>query len=142
MDNTYTVCYFPFYCGIDACRHPLPGDRSSILVGFGLVGLQPRRQLRQFPSTLTCRRCLSPGDIEGNFLALQPAVEKTALELLQTNPTWRRYPYRLLVMHGELTYRRWRTGRAPHHEVQRRLRPRRGLKYPDAGYSEAWLCGE
>ncbi len=44
------------------------------------------------------------------FLALQPAVERTAVELAETNPElMKRYLTDYSVSHAELVVRRWRT---------------------------------
>jgi hypothetical protein len=48
-------------------------------------------------------------DIESNLLALQPAVEATAVALCRDNPTlMKRYLTDYSVSHGESTVRRWR----------------------------------
>jgi len=48
-------------------------------------------------------------DLEGTFLALQPAVEKTACELCRKNPKlMTRYLTDYSVTHAEMTVRKWR----------------------------------
>jgi dipeptidase len=48
-------------------------------------------------------------DIEDHLLALQPAVEATAVALYRTNPAlMKRYLTDYSVNHGESTVRRWR----------------------------------
>ncbi len=64
-------------------------------------------------------------DIESNFLALQPAVEKTAVELSRPAPTCHALPYRLFRDARRADRRPLAgAGRAPVHEIQRRLRSR------------------
>ena len=49
LDDSYTTCYLPFYCGIDAVPQSFTGGSvSEVLVGFGLVGLQLHGQLRLY----------------------------------------------------------------------------------------------
>ena len=48
-------------------------------------------------------------DIEGTFLKLQPEVEKTAIDLAESNPELMiRYLTDYSVMHAELVVSRWR----------------------------------
>ena len=79
-------------------------------------------------------------DIESNFLALQPAVEKTAVELLKTNPDLAiRYLTDYSVMHGDQTVGRWRE--LAEHLIKYNdgyVRDAHGA-YPEVGYPEAWL---
>ena len=47
-DDTYTTCYVPLYCGIDRVARVVHGRQPrQLLVGFRLVGVQFRCQLRQ-----------------------------------------------------------------------------------------------
>ena len=80
-------------------------------------------------------------DLESNFLALQPAVEKTAVELAKTSPNlMTRYLTDYCTMHGEQTVARWR-------ELAEHLITKyndgyirdAGGQYPDVGYPQAWL---
>ena len=48
-------------------------------------------------------------ELEGNFLALQPAIEKTAVELAKADPElMTRYLTDYSVSHAELVVKRWR----------------------------------
>ena len=48
-------------------------------------------------------------DLEGTFLALQPAVERTAIGMAESNPElMTRYLTDYSASHGELVVRRWR----------------------------------
>ncbi|MCK4372018.1 MAG: hypothetical protein KAW61_02675, partial [candidate division Zixibacteria bacterium] len=80
-------------------------------------------------------------DIEGMFLALQPAVEKTALELSESEPElMTRYLTDYSVTHGEQVVSRWKT-LAEHlltkyndgYVKDENGRPR------ERGYPESWL---
>jgi hypothetical protein len=80
-------------------------------------------------------------DIESNFLGLQPAVEKTAVELLKTSPNLAvRYLTDYSAMHGEQTVGRGRE--LAEHLITKYndgyVRDIHG-KYPEVGYPEAWL---
>ncbi len=111
VDDTYTTCYIPLYCGID--RVPPPFARGDIR-HFGwdsawwvfnfvanLANLKYSVMVRDIRTVQK--------DLEGTFLALQPAVEKTAVELLRSDPGLaRRYLTDYCVSHGEAVVRRWR----------------------------------
>jgi hypothetical protein len=79
-------------------------------------------------------------DIESNLLAIQPAVEKTAVELAKTNPKLAtRYLTDYSIMHAELTVSRWRA--LFEHLVMKYNDGyvRNQGKSSDVGYPEAWL---
>ncbi|MBU0509661.1 hypothetical protein KKH27_12610, partial [bacterium] len=80
-------------------------------------------------------------EIEGNFLALQPALEKTAVELLKMDPELaRRFLTDYSVSHAELTVDRWR-------ELGKHLVTKYNDGYvqespgraKEVGYPESWL---
>jgi dipeptidase len=80
-------------------------------------------------------------ETESNLLALQPAVEKTALELAGSNTNLAaRYLTDYSVMHAELTVERWRA--LTEHLITKYndgyIRSEKG-EYPDIGYPEPWL---
>ena len=111
VDDTYTTCYIPLYCGIDA----LP---ESFTVGglqqfswdsawwvFNFVANYANVRYSLMIEDIQAVQ----SDLEGNFLALQPAVERTALELAKSDPKlMTRYLTDYCVSHGELVVRRWR----------------------------------
>jgi hypothetical protein len=80
-------------------------------------------------------------DLESNFLALQPAVEKTALELSKTSPNlMTRYLSDYSAMHAEQTVGRWRQ-LAEDLIVKYNdgyVRDANG-QYPELGYPDVWL---
>jgi len=111
VDDTYTTCYVPLYCGINA----LP---ESYTVGsLGKFSWDSAWWVFNFVANYANVRYSDmivdiqavQSDLEGTFLALQPAVERTAIELTQSDPElMRRYLTDYSVSHGELVVRRWR----------------------------------
>ena len=88
VDDAYTSCYVPLYCGIGALPKSYVGGSSSKFSWdsawwvFNIVSNYAYLKWSyMYPEIHACQK-----DIESNFLALQPAVEKTAVELLKTNP--------------------------------------------------------
>ena len=80
-------------------------------------------------------------DIESSLLALQPAVEKTAVDLATSNPNlMTRYLTDYSMMHAELTVGHWRA--LTEHLITKYndgyIRNEQG-NYPDVGYPEGWL---
>ena len=143
VDDAYTSCYIPLYCGIDALPKSYTGGSNSKFSWdsawwvFNFVSNYSYLKWSQMiPEIRACQK-----DIESNFLALQPAVEKTAVELLKTSPNLAvRYLTDYSVMHGEQTAGRWRE--LAEHLITKYndgyVRDING-KYPEVGYPEAWL---
>lgn len=143
LDDTYTSCYMPLYCGIDA----LP---ESYTVGsLGQFSWDSAWWVFNFVANYANLRYVDMSqdiravqrEIEGNFLALQPAIEKTALELYETDPElMTRYLTDYSVSHAELVVERWKalgehllTKYNDGYVKDERGRPR------EKGYAEAWL---
>ncbi len=110
VDDTYTTCYVPLYCSIDAL--PSAYTTGSIKTFswdsawwvFNFVANLANLKYSYMITDIQKVR----DDIEGTALAIQPAVEKTALELYRTDPDlMRRYLTDYSVSHGESTLRRW-----------------------------------
>ena len=110
VDDTGTTCYFPLYAGIRAvppafARGSLPHfSWDSAWWVFNLVA-----NYAQLKYSYMIRDIVKvQQELEGNFFALQPAVEKTALDLLAVDPERAR---QLLtdysVSAGETVFRRW-----------------------------------
>jgi dipeptidase len=143
VDDAYTSCYIPLYCGIDALpKSYTVGSNAHFSLDsawwvFNLVSNYAYlKWSHMMPEIRACQK-----DIESNFLALQPAVEKTAVELLKTSPNLAtRYLTDYSVMHGEQTVNRWRE--LAEHLITKYndgyVRDING-RYPEVGYPEAWL---
>ncbi len=143
MDDTYTTCYFPLYCGIEALPQPLTvgslgkfsWDSAWWVFNF-VANYANLRYVDMVKDIQAVQR-----ELEGQFLALQPAVEQTAVTLAKTDARLAaRYLTDYSVMHGEMVVKRWR-------ELGEQLM----TKYNDGfvqdqpgrpqevGYPEAWL---
>jgi dipeptidase len=111
VDDTYTTCYFPLYCGIDAVPPSFTvGSLSkfswdSAWWVFNFVANHANLRYNDMVRDIQ----VVQKDLESTFLALQPAVEKTAVELHKTDPSLaRRYLTDYSVSHAELVVDRWR----------------------------------
>jgi dipeptidase len=143
MDDACSSCYLPFYCGIDAVPKSFTAgsiERFSWDSAWWVFNFTANysylKYSQMMPEIRACQK-----DIESNLLALQPAVEKTAVELSKTSPNlMSRYLTDYSVMHAELTVSRWRA--LAEHLITKYndgyVRDPQG-KYPDVGYPEAWL---
>jgi len=111
VDDTYTTCYVPLYCGIDAVpeSYAIGGlgkfswDSAWWVFNFvaNYANVRYSRMIRDIQAVQR--------DLEGTCLALQPAVDKTAVELLESDPALaRRYLTDYSVSHAELAVKRWR----------------------------------
>jgi len=143
VDDTYTNCYIPLYCCIDAVpeSYTVGGmgqftwDSAWWVFNF-VANYANLRYCDMLPEIQAVQR-----EIEGEFFALQPAIEKTAVELHKSNPDlMRRYLTDYCVTHGETVVKRWRA--LGEHLIQKfndgyvqdeEGRPR------EQGYSQAWL---
>jgi len=111
VDDTYTTCYFPLYCGINA----IP---ESFTVGkLGAFSWESAWWVFNFVANFANLKYsfMLPeiqavqSDIEGMFLALQPAIERTALELAESDPKlMTRYLTDYSVTHAEQVVDRWK----------------------------------
>lgn len=138
VDDTYTTCYTPLYCCIDAV--PKSFDIGNIKSfswdsawwTFNIVANYASLKYSYIIKDIQAVQ----KDIEDHLLALQPAIEATAVELYRTNPgLMKRYLTDYSVSHDELTLERWR-------ELANHLI----VKYNDgfingsnAGYPDEWL---
>ncbi|HNS22824.1 MAG TPA: C69 family dipeptidase [Sedimentisphaerales bacterium] len=138
LDDTYTTCYTPLYGCIDAV--PQSFDVGSLQA----FSWDSAWWVFNFVANYACLKYsymvkdiqAVQSDIETDLLALQPAVEATALALYRTDPAlMKRYLTDYSVSHGESTVRRWR-----------QLAEQLLVKYNDGyihgrgvGYPEPWL---
>ena len=143
VDDSYLTCYFPLYCTIDE----LP---KSYVVGsierfsqdsawwvFNFVANYANLKY----SLMMPEICAVQQELESNFFALQPAVERTAVDLLKTNPN-AMYAYLTdySVMQAEKVTKRWQE-LAVHLVTKYNdgyVRDENG-KYPNTGYPREWL---
>jgi dipeptidase len=142
-DDTYTSCYFPLYAGITA----VPGSYGigslqkfswdSPWWVFNLVANYAQLRFSDMVKDIQAVQ----RELEGNFLAMQPAVEKTALDMLKSDhERARRFLTDYCVSGGEQVMRRWR-------ELAEALFTRYNDGYvkdangrpQETGYPEAWL---
>ena len=111
VDDMYTTCYVPLYCGIDDIPESYTvgslGKFSWDSAWWVFNFVANYANVRYAPMIQDIQAVQS--ELEGNLLALQPAVERTAVELAQTNPElMTRYLTDYSVYHAELVTKRWR----------------------------------
>ncbi len=143
VDDSFTTCYFPLYAG--ATGVPAAYVQGSIKRFswdsawwvFNLVANYAQLKFSYMSKDIGRVQ----GELEGNFLLLQPAIEKTACEMLKGDPErGRRFLTDYGVSAGEQVFRRWKD-----------LAEELFTKYNDGyvrdaagvpgelGYDEAWL---
>jgi dipeptidase len=144
MDDSYTGCYLPFYCGIESVPQSYANggwsaDKFSWDSAWWVFNVTADLADNKFSYMMPEIRAAQK-EIESNLLAMQPAVEKTAVELARTDPKLAtRYLTDYSIVHAELTVSRWRA-----------LFEHLVTKYNDGyvrshgrsqevGYPEAWL---
>jgi len=143
VDDTYTTCYVPLYCGITEAP---PSFTVGSLQKFSWNSawwvfnfVANMANLKYSYMIQDIQRVQQ--ELEGNFFALQPAVEKTAAALSKTNPElMHEFLTDYSVSHAEQVVRRWK-----------RLGEELLVKYNDGyvkddkgrprgvGYPEPWL---
>jgi dipeptidase len=143
MDDSYTTCYSPFYCCLESVPKSFAGGSiakfswDSAWWVFNLAAnYADKKSSYMVPEIQAAQK-----DIESNLLALQPAVEKTALELAGSNTNLAaRYLTDYSVMHAESTVERWRA--LTEHLITKYndgyVRSDKG-EAQEVGYPEAWL---
>jgi dipeptidase len=143
VDDTYTCCYIPLYCCIDELPEAYTvGSLSKFTWDsawwvFNFVANHANIRYRDMIQDIQAVQ----RELEGNLIALQPAVDQTALALQKSDPElMKRYLNDYCVWHAEQVVERWR--QLGEHLIQ---------KYNDGyvqdenhspqeqGYSEAWL---
>ena len=111
VDDTYTTCYIPLYCGINDIPESFTvgslgqfsWDSAWWVFNFvaNFANLKYSYMLPEIQAVQS--------DIEGTFLLLQPAVEKTAVNLYKSNPElMTRYLTDYSIMHAEMVVAKWR----------------------------------
>ncbi len=110
VDDTYTTCYMPLYCGITDLPHPFTvGDLQKFswdsawwVFNFtaNYANLKYAYMIRDIQAVQK--------RLEDQFIALQPVIEKTALELYRNNPDLLdEYLTNYSVGQGEMVVKRW-----------------------------------
>jgi dipeptidase len=111
VDDTYTSCYFPLYCGIDTLPRSFTvgsvqkfsWDSAWWVFNF-VANFANLRYCDMLPEIQSVQR-----DMEETFMALQPVVEKAAVEIYSTDPDLlTRYLTYYSTNNGEKVVSRWR----------------------------------
>ncbi len=143
MDDTYTTCYTPLYCGIrEVPRSYATGslDRFSWDSAFWVFNFVANIANLKYSYMVKDIQAVQR-EIEGRYLKLQPVVERTALELLREDPELAAaYLTDYSVGHAERLVQRWRelgefllTKYNDGYVQEKPGRPK------DVGYPESWL---
>jgi len=111
VDDTYTTCYIPLYCGIDTVPksyatgsiRKFSWDSAWWVFNF-VANFANLRYSYMLPEIQTVQ-----SDIEETFLSFQPLVEKTAVEIYHSDPELlTRYLTHYSVTNGEKVVARWK----------------------------------
>lgn len=111
MDDTYTTCYVPLYCGID--RVPPSYTRGQMSEfswdsAWWVFNFVANVANLKYSSMISEIQEVQK-ELEGTMIALQPVVDTTAVKLLSEDPALaRRYLTDYSVTHGEEVVRRWK----------------------------------
>lgn len=111
LDDTYTSCYVPLYCGIDTVPKSFTVGslknfswESAWWVFNFVANFANLKYSYMVKDIQKVQR-----ELEGNFIKLQPSVEKTALELYETDPKlMTRYLTDYSITKAELVVTRWK----------------------------------
>lgn len=143
VDDTYTTCYIPLYCGINEVPHSFTVGKLSAFSWdsawwvFNFVANLANLRYQDMIIEIQAAQ----HDLESDFFELQPAVEQTALQLFSTNPQlMQKYLTDYSVTHGELVVQRWKTlGEyllTKYNDGYVQLNPGQPR---ECGYDDAWL---
>lgn len=111
LDDTWYTCYTPLYCGINAIPH------SYTVGSLQEFSWESAWWVFNFVSNFSYLKYSYmiediqkvQSEIEGEYMALQPAVENTALELYKSNPDlMTKYLTDYCVTHAEMLVDKWR----------------------------------
>jgi len=111
VDDTYTTCYLPLYCGINKLPQPYTVGRlqkfswdSAWWVFNFVANIANLKYSYMIQDIQKVQR-----ELEHSCFALQPIIEKTALELFKSNPQLlTQFLTDYSVSHGEKVIQRWR----------------------------------
>jgi dipeptidase len=112
VDDTYTTCYTPLYCGIDAIPESFANgnirkfswDSAWWVFNFvaNFANLKYSYMIQDIQAVQK--------EIEGTYFKMQPSVEKTALDLQKQDPELaKEYLTGYSVSQGESMVRQWKT---------------------------------
>lgn len=112
VDDTYTTCYSPLYCGTTAIPQSFAVGKlgafswESAWWVFNFVANYANLMYSLIvPDILAVQK-----DLEGTAIALQPTVDRSALELAKSEPAlMTRYLTDYSVSQAEMVVDRWRT---------------------------------
>ncbi len=111
VDDTYSTCYVPLYCGID--RLP-PSYTTGTMKQFSwksawwVFNFVANFANIRYNDMIEDIKAVQD-DIESHLIGLQPAIEKTAAHLAKENPDLlERYLTDFSVSHAEQVVSRWR----------------------------------
>jgi dipeptidase len=143
MDDSYTTCYVPFYCSLETAPKSFAAGtiaKFSWDSAWWVFNVAANYAYTKYSYIMPEVQAVQK-ELESNFLALQPAVEKTALELAKNDPKLAtHYLSDYSVMHADQTVERWKA--LTEHLFTKYndgyIRDDQG-HYPDVGYPEAWL---
>ncbi|NOZ57831.1 MAG: dipeptidase [Calditrichaeota bacterium] len=111
LDDTYTTCYFPLYCGITEVPEPYT------VGSLGKFSWDSAWWVFNFVANYACLKYSYmvkdiqevQKQLEDKFFAMQPAVEQTALQLLKQDPELAaQYLTDYSVSRGLEVVRRWK----------------------------------
>jgi dipeptidase len=111
MDDPYSTCFSPFYCGINRIPDSYTFSDykkfswDSAWWAFGFVGNYVNLKYSLMIKDVQAIQ----SEIEGRFLAYQPYLEKTALEMYGKDPELAKaFLTDYCVNNGDMVYKRWK----------------------------------
>lgn len=111
LDDSYSTCYMPLYCCMLERPEPFAKadvtkfDWNSASWIFNLVSNYAYGKYSYIIKDIQAVQ----SEIENNFIAIQPAVEKVATELEKTEPALaKKYLSDYSVSHAEMVVKRWK----------------------------------
>ncbi len=111
VDDTWMTCYTPLYCGLEAVPHSFTVGslqkfswESAWWVFNFVSNFANLKYSFMEPDILAVQK-----DIEGDYLAMQPVVEKAAMALYESDPELMiSFLTDYCVVHGESMVKQWR----------------------------------
>jgi len=142
VDDTYTTCYFPLYCGVDdvpssfavGSLDEFSWDSAWWVFNFvaNFANLKYSHMIRDIQAVRS--------GLEDEMIARQPAVEQAALALADDRERLRRYLTDYSVSCGETVTRRWlRLGEDLIRKYNDGYVQREPGRAEEVGYPRAWL---